>query len=60
MFPEHFESLYRMVTFSNLPYSEAQATARRHTAMLDGDDGAEVALLALGAMRRFADMVPDR
>lgn len=58
-FPEHFMSLYRMVTFSNRPYAEARDLARQHTAMLDGADGAETALLALGVMRALAGAVPD-
>ena len=51
-FPETYRSLYGMVTFSTVPYAEAQATADAQTAFLDADDGrVRAGLLALAHVR---------
>ena len=51
-FPETYRSLYGMVTFSTVPYAEAQATADAQTAFLDADDGrVSAGLLALAHVR---------
>ena len=51
-FPETYRSLYGMVTFSTVPYAEAQATADAQTAFLDADAGrVSAGLLALAHVR---------
>lgn len=56
-FPESARSLYGLVTFSTVPYSEARRLAAEQDRLLDDAD-ARLALLALGWMRELAGALP--
>jgi kynurenine 3-monooxygenase len=53
-FPETFSDLYSYVSFSNVPYSEAQRTARVQGEALDAHPELGLGLLSLALMRQLA------
>jgi hypothetical protein len=53
-FPETFSDLYSYVSFSNVPYAEAQRTARAQGEALDAHPEMGLGLLSLALMRQLA------
>jgi kynurenine 3-monooxygenase len=53
-FPETFSDLYSYVSFSNVPYVEAQRTARAQGEALDAHPELGLGLLSLALMRQLA------
>jgi kynurenine 3-monooxygenase len=56
-FPETYRDLYSLVSFSTVPYSEAQSTARAQGELLDQQPEARIALLVLGFVREWAGAI---